>query len=182
VSTNEAPTLGEGVNDREATPKVSPLLFKDPNTNGPRLDVYDANGHAAVAVSGPIDSEGILGALDDSQSLTGLYRAIHGTAAAVPNELTLLDGRLAAEFAAIRSNIRHVEPVSDPTLGKSWNSFISSVCKRFSAGDSTEYKPVVCIWDDYSEHLEHHEHHPSRRQDVRVERQLWLVISQMDRR
>jgi hypothetical protein len=150
VPTNEAPALGEGVNDREATPKASPLLFKDPNTNGPRLDVYDANGHAAVAVSGPIGSEGILGALDDSQSLTGLYRAIHGTAAAIPNELTLLEGRFAAEFAAIRSNPRHVEPVADPTLGKSWNSFVASVCKRFRASDSTEYKPIVCIWDDYS--------------------------------
>jgi hypothetical protein len=145
LPTEEAPALGEHPNDREATPKVSALLFKDPSTSGPRLDVYDADGRAAVAVSGPIGSEAILGALDSSESLTGLYRAIHGNSTAIPTELTVLDGRLAAEFAAMRSKADTMEPVPDATLHKSLNSFNSSVCKRFTEG-SAEYSPLECRW------------------------------------
>jgi hypothetical protein len=146
LPTEDTPAFGEHPNDREATPKASALLFKDPSTSGPRLDVYDANGRAAVAVSGPIGSEAILSAFDGSESLIGLYRAIHGSSVAIPTELTALDGRFAAEFAAMRARADTLGSVPEATLDKSLSSFNSTVCKRFVQG-SAEYRPFECKWN-----------------------------------
>ncbi len=122
------------------------LLFKDPSTSGPRLDVYEVEGQAAISVGGPIGTEATLARATGTESIEELYRAIHPDAAEVPSELVALDARLAPalaqlrELASTRADAVAFEP---PQLDKNQAAFNSTVCKNFAEG-SERYTPVEC--------------------------------------
>jgi hypothetical protein len=134
---------GEAAIGTDLEQAEAPLLFKDPSPSGLRLDVYDFNGEAAIAVEGPIGTEGRLADLPDTDSLEQLYRAIHPEASTVPAELSALSQRLAPKLAALRSMQRPERPAA--TFDKSLASFNSTVCKSFKVGNS-KYTPIECPW------------------------------------
>jgi hypothetical protein len=120
-------------------------LFKDPSSSGPRLDVYDVDGHAAIAVSGPIGSEERVAGLSGDESLAEIFRALHPDAAKMPSELGALDARIAPELAAIRAAARPAQEATPATFDKSQSAFNSTVCKNFPGSSSTYvYKPQQC--------------------------------------
>jgi hypothetical protein len=119
------------------------VLFQDPSRSGPRLDVYEFNGHPAISVGGPIGTESLLAATVAPDSIADLYRAVHPEAAEVPAELLALSERLAPALAELRS-LPHSDapPV---TVDKTQSAFNSTVCKNFSDGGYT-YVPLQCTW------------------------------------
>jgi hypothetical protein len=120
------------------------VLFKDPSETGPRLDVYDFDGHAAISVGGPIGTESVLSAAAAAtDSITDLYRALHPETTDVPAELVALSERLAPALAELRA-----QPHSDAppvSVDKTQAAFNSTVCKNFSEG-AVKYIPLACPW------------------------------------
>jgi hypothetical protein len=140
-----------GCSDDHATVGVpaaeSLVLFKDPSTSGPRLDVYDFDGHAAISVSGPIGSEGLVSDFKGGETLTELYRALHPNAVTVPADLMALDARLAPDLEALRSAARRSIEAEPAPIEKSESAFRSTLCKNFTEG-STTYTYIHSIWDN----------------------------------
>lgn len=139
---------GQGDTGESSSPSSAPLLFKDPSSSGPRLDIYEVEGHAAISVGGPIGTEAVLAGSTGFESLEDLYRAVHPDATVVPAELTALSARLAPALAELRALPRpEVEPVSIDTtqIDKTQAAFNSTVCKNFSEG-SERYAPAECPW------------------------------------
>ncbi|HEY0712014.1 MAG TPA: hypothetical protein VGF45_05035 [Polyangia bacterium] len=124
----------------------APFLFKDPSTSGPRLDVYDFDGQAAISVGGPIGTEARLAGITGTDSLEELYRAVHPDVAVVPHELVALGERLAPALAELRSRPRPVQ-AQTATIEKSQSAFNTAVCRSFKDG-SFKYTPVECQWSD----------------------------------
>jgi hypothetical protein len=126
----------------ELSTTEAPALFTDPHTSGPRLDVYEFDGRAAISVSGPIGSEA--NALNAGETLVEIYSALHPNSA-VPDALVELDARIAQDLAALPST-PHAAPEASlpaPVIEKSESSFRSTVCKPF--GDqSVRYDPQTC--------------------------------------
>jgi len=120
------------------------FLFKDPSESGPRLDVYDFNGHAAISVGGPIGTEGILTAATATDSLTDLYRALHPEATEVPAELVALNERVAPALAELRALPHSNAPAVQ--VDKTQAAFNSTVCKTFTEG-AVKYVPIECTWN-----------------------------------
>jgi hypothetical protein len=134
---------GDAPEDELATEQT--LLFKDPSTSGPRLDVYDVQGHVAIAVGGPIGSEAMLGNFNGSQSLAEIYRVLHPDVATLPEDLVALDERVAPEVEALRLADRPPVDAPSPTFDKSWESFFATVCRTFTEGSAT-YTVQSCVW------------------------------------
>ena len=116
-------------------------LFKDSNTSGPRLDVYDVDGNLAISVGGPIGTQ--VPESPPSATLADLYRGLH-PAAAIPAELVPLDARL----ALARRSAASPEPVPPvpAIVNKSWSSFNAAVCQTFGVSQTTQWVPVECDW------------------------------------
>jgi hypothetical protein len=119
------------------------LLFRDPSTSGPRLDIYDFGGHAAISVSGPIGTEDQLAGLS-ADSIEELYLGVHPEAATIPAELTALGERLAPALAELRAMPRPTN-TQPAVIEKSQAAFNSSVCKIFYEA-SYKYVPLECQW------------------------------------
>jgi hypothetical protein len=142
----EAPTQEAAEQDAAETATDAAALFRDPSTSGPRLDVYDFDGHAAISVSGPIGTEAQLAGLTVTDSLEDLYKAVHPDATTVPAELIALSDRLAPALAELRSMPRPAD-AKPATIEKSQSAFYASVCKIFP--ESTyKYVPLECQWSD----------------------------------
>jgi hypothetical protein len=136
---DSAPTEEVGQSATEA-----PMLFRDPSTSGPRLDVYDFGGHAAISVSGPIGTEAQFSGIT-AESVEDLYRAVHPDTTTIPAELIALGERLAPALAELRAMPRPAE-ASPAVIQKSYSDFSTNVCRTFWAG-SYRYEPVECQWD-----------------------------------
>jgi hypothetical protein len=120
------------------------LLFRDPSASGPRLDVYDFDGHAAIAVSGPIGTEAQLAGLN-ADSLEELYRGVHPDATSIPAELLALGERLAPALAELRSAPRPSD-ATPAIVNKSESDFYNAVCVTFQQFPY-RYVPLECQWD-----------------------------------
>jgi hypothetical protein len=120
-------------------------VFKDPNTSGPRLDVYDVDGNLAISLGGPIGTE--VPESPPSATLSDLYRGLH-PAADIPADLVPLDARLAL--------LRRAAPTPEPVAAapaivkKSWSAFNSAACQTFSDGQFAQWVPVECDWEPVS--------------------------------
>jgi hypothetical protein len=140
-----------GCGDDHATEAVSaadPLvLFKDPSTSGPRLDVYDFDGHAAISVSGPIGSEEMVSGFKGGETLVEIYRALHPNSATVPADLMALDARLEPDLTALRSAVRPPIEAEPAPIEKSESAFESTLCRDFREGN-TRYTYIHSIWDN----------------------------------
>jgi hypothetical protein len=130
--------------DSTQTATDAALLFRDPSTSGPRLDVYDFDGHAAIAVSGPIGTEDQFAGLN-ADSLEELYRGVHPDAITVPAELTALGERLAPALADLRSMTSPAE-ARPAIIEKSESDFYAATCKIFPQSPY-KYVPLECNWD-----------------------------------
>lgn len=119
------------------------VLFKDPSQSGPRLDVYDFNGNAAISVGGPIGTEALITAASANESLDSLYRALHPEAKQVPAELIALNQRLAPALANLRTLPRSDAPPA--VVDKSLANFNALACKSFNEG-AIRYVAVQCTW------------------------------------
>lgn len=120
-------------------------LFRDPNTSGPRLDVFDADGNVAVFVSGPIGTENdVIPGLGPDSSLVELYQILHPTESEVPSELAVLDERVAPRLDAVAASAVNEAP-AEARVDKSQSQFNSTVCKTFTEGGS-RYTPIECRW------------------------------------
>jgi hypothetical protein len=127
-----------------STPSSEALvLFRDPTESGPRLDVYEIDGHAAISVGGPIGTEAVLTSATATDSITDLYLAIHPGVAEVPAELVALSERLEPALAELRLQPHSSAP--PVTVDKSQSSFNATVCKNFTEG-SVKYIPMSCLW------------------------------------
>lgn len=125
-----------------STETSAPLLFEDPSTEGPRLDVIGLGGEGVgVSVSGPIGTDPP--AMFDG-SLIDLYRQIHPDVTEVPAELVELNADVEAAWAALPTDadVRSEAPV---TVDKDQNAFLATTCKTFSSG-SVRYVPWECNW------------------------------------
>jgi hypothetical protein len=146
VGCSQADPQGEAPESASASTPASEaiVLFKDPSESGPRLDVYDFDGHAAISVGGPIGTESVLSAAATAtDSITDLYRAIHPGTAEIPAELVALSERLAPALAELRA-----QPHSDAppvSVDKTQAAFNSTVCKTFREG-AVKYTPLACPW------------------------------------
>jgi hypothetical protein len=129
-------------------PAAEPLvLFKDPSTSGPRLDVYDFDGHAAISVSGPIGSEGLVSDFKGGETLAELYRALHPNAVSVPADLIALDARLAHDFEALQLAARPPIEAEPAPIEKSESAFRSTLCRNFTEGNQ-RYTYIHSLWDN----------------------------------
>jgi hypothetical protein len=129
----------------EPTTAQSPVFFRDPSTSGPRLDVYDFDGHPVISVSGPIGSEKIRDSLSGDESLVETYRALHPDRSAPPAELIDLDRRFAPELAAIRA----ATPPDDgrsAVFEKTQAGFLGQACQEFRISSFTVFRPQECPW------------------------------------
>jgi hypothetical protein len=120
-------------------------VFRDPNTSGPRLDVFDAEGTLSVAVSGPLGTENtVIPGLPPDATLVELYRILHPNVE-VPSELTTLDVRVAPLLKATKPHLGAPPPVP-VALDKSQAQFNSTVCITFGVSQFSQYIPVECVW------------------------------------
>ncbi|HKO50649.1 MAG TPA: hypothetical protein VJV79_23175 [Polyangiaceae bacterium] len=120
------------------------LLFKDPSTSGPRMDVYSVNGHLAVSVSGSIGTEAQAASFTEMESLEKLYLAVHPDATAAPAELAPLSKRVRTDLGALSALPRSTD-VLPPAIEKSQSSYLANACRTFTEG-SYQYVPLTCNW------------------------------------
>jgi hypothetical protein len=120
------------------------FLFKDPATAGPRLDVYEIEGRAAISVGGPMGTEARIAQVSGLESLAELYRVIHPDITEIPKELIGLTERVISERAELDGSPRPA--VKTAEIAKDERPFDDAVCRTF-ASSSARYTPVDCRWD-----------------------------------
>jgi hypothetical protein len=116
-------------------------LFKDPVSTGPRLDVYDFDGHAAMAISGPIES--LRDLMNVGATLREAYLRVHPTTNEVPLELLRLEDQFAADIAALKSQPDRSTDLEIANIDKSESAFMAQACQHVFEG-SIRYSPIEC--------------------------------------
>jgi len=112
----------------------APLLFKDPNVSGLRLDVYEIDSNPTVVVRGPIGTA--LPNLPAGATLAEIYKNLHPNEAVAPSALAPLDARLAPLLKAVAPATlapATLDPATrtaakEASIEKDWSAFASYFC------------------------------------------------------